>query len=411
MSSTEAIEKRRIKVRRGIYRRTNRDGGTVYEIVYRGSDGVQVSETVGPRLQDAEDRLAQAKADMSRGMRSTRTRRLTVADAAEVFMATGTGHLRPKTVSHYRASLDLHVLPAFGRRRLDSITPDDLAQWLQHAQTAAYASERGRSKPYRAATIRHVLTTLHRVYGHAIRRQGYCGMSPVSALERHERPRDEPKPQVILTPEEVSALLAAADRLDAVPGRYGARSAYGPVLAFLAGTGCRISEALGLTWADLDLTGERTARIAYQTNRAAERVPLKTTNSRRTVDLPGSLVTRLAALKLASRDSSPSAFVFASPTGRPLDDRNVATRGLAAACKAAGLPVVNPHALRHAHASALLTSGEDLPSVSRRLGHSSVAVTGQVYAHLIEDAARRDRRRERLDDLYGSQASTWCSSQ
>lgn len=402
MSAQDATDARRARVSRGIYRRTNPDGSTVYEILFRDSEGRKRRRTTGPKLKDAEVALAQVKADMSRGARIAAASDLTVAGAAAVFMANGTGHLRASTVTHYRQVLDVHVLPAFGRKRLQDVTPDDLARWLRSAATMEYAAAHGRGKPYRAATIRHALTTLHRVYGHAIRRQGYIGTSPVAALERHERPRDDPKPIVILTPEEVAHVLRAADDLDRVAGRYShGRTAYAPVLAFLTGTGCRISEALAVTWGSLDLTDERTVAITAQLDRQAQRVPLKTRNSRRTIDLPASLVARLAAVKLAAADTRPNAFVFVSPTGTPLNDRNVANRGLAAACKAAGLPVANPHALRHAHASALLAGGEDLAAVSRRLGHASVAITAETYSHLLEDAERRRQRRQRLDALYG----------
>lgn len=388
-SSGRVIPRRR--VRPGVYERRNPDGTTAYEIAYRDSDGRQRRETVGPRMKEAEARLAQVKADMSRGKRIAPRSDLTVAVAAEVWLDSAQ-HLRQTTRDHYRASLDVHVLPAFGRRRLDAVTPDDVARFIRKAMTQAYATERGRKKPYRAETIRHALRTLHRVYGHAQRRQGFAGTSPVAALERQERPRDEPKEMVILTPEQVAAVIACAGET------------YAPVIAFLAGTGCRIGEALGLTWADLDLRGERTARIAMQANRQGQRVPLKTTSSRRTIDLPASLVARLAALKLASDDTSPQGFVFASATGSALDGPNVAARGLRAACKAAGVPVVGPHALRHAHASALLADGWDLAAVSRRLGHSSVATTATFYAHLLEDEARRRERRERLDSIYGGPA-------
>ena len=137
-----------------------------------------------------------------------------------------------------------------------------------------------------------------------------------------------------------------------------------------------------------------------QGDREGRRVPLKTANGRRTLDLPGYVVTVLAAHKLAAEDTRPSALVFASTTGGPMNHRNVARRGLVAACKAAGVPVVSLHGLRHAHASALLADGWDLAAVSRRLGHGSVAITATTYAHPIEDEARRRERRDRLDALY-----------
>ena len=194
---------------------------------------------------------------------------------------------------------------------------------------------------------------------------------------------------VILTPEQTSAIVAASDPL------------YRPLLAFLVGTGCRIGEALGLTWADLSVP-ERTARIAMQVNRDGQRVSLKTDHSRRTLELHGPLVALLAEHKLASQDNRPGALVFASGSGTAFSDRNVARRGLQVACQRTAVPVISPHALRHAHASALLADGWDLAAVSRRLGHGSVAITASTYAHLIEDDARRQQRRASLDRLYGT---------
>ena len=130
---------------------------------------------------------------------------------------------------------------------------------------------------------------------------------------------------------------------------------YRAVIAFLAGTGCRIGEALGLTWGDVDFA-QATVRIAMQLDRKGRRAPLKTGNGRRTLDTPGSLVTILAAHSLATAGTSDSAYVFTSATGEPLAQHRV-TRRLAAACTLAGVPVVSPHALRHAHASALLADG------------------------------------------------------
>jgi len=67
------------------------------------------------------------------------------------------------------------------------------------------------------------------------------------------------------------------------------------------------------------------------------------------------------------------------------------------------VPVVSAHALRHAHASALLADGWDLAAVSRHLGHGSVAITASTYAHLLDDPERRQARYDSLDRLYGSE--------
>jgi integrase len=53
-----------------------------------------------------------------------------------------------------------------------------------------------------------------------------------------------------------------------------------------------------------------------------------------------------------------------------------------------GLPHVTLHTLRHTHASQLITSGMDILTVSRRLGHSSPTITLSVYGHLLSPEDR-----------------------
>lgn len=50
------------------------------------------------------------------------------------------------------------------------------------------------------------------------------------------------------------------------------------------------------------------------------------------------------------------------------------------------LPHFSPHSLRHTHTSLLIASGVNIPTVSRRLGHSSIATTTRVYVHAIQSA-------------------------
>ncbi len=57
----------------------------------------------------------------------------------------------------------------------------------------------------------------------------------------------------------------------------------------------------------------------------------------------------------------------------------------AKAVNGAGLPHVSFHSLRRLHATTGLRAGVDLLTMSKRLGHSSVSVTGNIYAHFIEE--------------------------
>jgi len=88
----------------------------------------------------------------------------------------------------------------------------------------------------------------------------------------------------------------------------------------------------------------------------------------------------LAALKAA-----PSELVFRSTTGTMLDPDNLATRVLAPACEAAGVPWAGFHTFRHTVASRLFAEGRNAVQVQRWLGHHSASFTLDTYVHLLDN--------------------------
>jgi integrase len=78
-------------------------------------------------------------------------------------------------------------------------------------------------------------------------------------------------------------------------------------------------------------------------------------------------------------------YVFTTETGEPCDPRN-ALRAFKVAAARAGLPDAGLHTLRHSAASVMLSHGVRLKVVSEILGHSSIAITGDVYGHVSRDA-------------------------
>ena len=74
--------------------------------------------------------------------------------------------------------------------------------------------------------------------------------------------------------------------------------------------------------------------------------------------------------------------VFATIDGEPMAPDNL-RRDWIRISRQKGLPKVSLHALRHSHASALIASGLDVLTVSRRLGHGSPVVTLNTYSHLF----------------------------
>lgn len=87
-----------------------------------------------------------------------------------------------------------------------------------------------------------------------------------------------------------------------------------------------------------------------------------------------------------------SGFVFASPVGTALEQRNV-TREFRALLVAAGLPAVRFHDLRHTAATLLLAQGVDPRTIMETLGHSQISLTMNTYSHVLpslqEEAAAK----------------------
>ena len=77
-----------------------------------------------------------------------------------------------------------------------------------------------------------------------------------------------------------------------------------------------------------------------------------------------------------------SGLVFTMADGRGMQPQYV-TRLFARACRDGGFPVIRLHDLRHTSASLGLAAGETLVEVSKRLGHSQLAITADTYTHVL----------------------------
>jgi integrase len=186
-----------------------------------------------------------------------------------------------------------------------------------------------------------------------------------------------------------------------------------PLFALMALTGLRRGEAIGLRWIDVDLE-EGTVRVEQQIVAVAgERHtgPPKSAHGRRTLALPASLTTALQKHRGRQQSAQDSAgtgwvntgLVFTTATGTALNPAYV-SRQFDRLVTASGPPRIRLHGLRHTSASLGLASGESLLEVSRRLGHSSITITADVYSDVTPATARASA--ERLDTLIAGGSST-----
>jgi integrase len=372
---------RRVWVKDGIYRRPGAPKGRNYEIGYTDSDGRRRWRMIAGGLRDAEAAREEVRTRMRRGERIAPTR-ATVAEYAQAWLATQ-GHLRPRTLEKYEGAMRVHILPAIGRVRLSDV----------HEEHVVFLIDRMRRQGYAPWTIRGVVTPLGRLLGHAARR-GVIASNPVLRLERGERPAPGRREQRVLAPDEIERLLASA------------HPRFRTLLATAAFTGARLGELLGLVWVNVDFEAGF-VRVRKQLDRTGNRVDPKTPQALRDVVLMPALARLLREHRLASPFSSDSDCVFASARGTPLYFRNVERRGLDAAAAAAGLndgdrPKLRLHDLRHTFASMLISSGADVVTVSRQLGHAAPDITLRVYAHLFDQARHAERTRGLLESEFGA---------
>jgi integrase len=180
-------------------------------------------------------------------------------------------------------------------------------------------------------------------------------------------------------------------------------------------TGMRMGEVCGLRWKDTDLTlGTATIRQTvyrlYGSKAKGEATRLlfgepKSAQSRRTVPLPPPIPDELRALRLAQDENRrligdrycDHDLVFAQADGKPLHPSDV-RKEFHRVVRAAGLPRIRFHDLRHGAVTLRLAQGDSLKIVQELLGHSSAAFTLQVYGHLLPGAQEASARKlaERL---------------
>jgi integrase len=318
------------------------------------------------------------------------------------------GGLSPAGVADLEWRITYHLLPFFADMRLDEIRVEDVDRFRlskvrerdeidkaiakgkplmeDYTDPRTGRTWRRRRTALGAVSINKLIGTLSAILEVAVEHE------LVTRNTAHGRRRRlasvTPTRTFLDQASQISALLDAAGQLD----ENGQRRA---LLATLTFAGLRISEALALRWADVDLH-RKTIRV-----RAS-----KTDAGVRTVNIVAVLQHELREYK-ARVIGEADALVFATATGGEHSASNVRSRVLAKAVVLANeqlakagselIPTsLTPHSLRRTFASILFAVGEPLPYAMSQLGHADTKMTLGVYARAM---SRRDGEAERLREL------------
>ncbi len=277
---------------------------------------------------------------------------------------------RQTTIERYEVLIRKHIAPVLGRIELSKLSPSDI-QALEAKLTAEGMAPKG---------VELVHTVISGAYKYALRMEA-AWRNPAKAVTPPKVTPKEVEPPEIARVKEILALAEEENH------------PLFPCLYLIVYTGLRRGEALGLRHQDLNLKGGVISIVQTVTRSLHLGViiqPTKTSYSRRNVDLDEGTVAVLRAHlgnQLLHRMELGGAYednglVFPDPLGNPLNPMAL-TRTYQSYAKKLGLGKGKLHDLRHFHASVMLQNGESLLLVGRRLGHASIATTGDVYGHLL----------------------------
>ncbi|MEO6822149.1 MAG: tyrosine-type recombinase/integrase, partial [Candidatus Nanopelagicales bacterium] len=301
----------------------------------------------------------------------------TLAEFADFWLSTRVW--RQNSRRHAETHLRAHILPAFGTRPLASIRPSEIEAFKARLV-------RGGLAPATVEGIcRHLAAILKAAQrDQVIARNPAEGISFVIRSDRRSTAADR---VAALTPAQLQALIAALPQ-------YLRAFAWTQALA-----GLRPGEAMGLTIDRVDLT---VATLTVDRQLAAPGgpdrfAPPKTPSSVRTLHLADDLVAVLAE-HLATYGTGPHGLIFRTRHDRPLRRSSMSDVWRAAATGLADTDLALPpaargwHSLRHTFASAHLEAGTPITTVSRMLGHKTIAETSAVYSHMLtgSDHTRRN---------------------
>lgn len=293
-------------------------------------------------------------------------------------------NLSPTTFTGYEYVIKTHIIPVIGSIQLKNLKPETLQKYYADKLQSGLS----------ATSVRHHHSLLHR----ALKQATQWNLLMRNPADSVSAPRCRKTDMHILSQSQIDSVLQAS-------------GANHPIFALALHSGMRRSELLALRWSDIDLT---MAEISV----CRSLIPLpggkhtyketKTAKGRRTVALSPNTCQVLrqhldAEMALCGRMGikfSNDRLVFCQYTGEPLKGNSVwkAWHTLVARL---GISGVRFHDCRHTMASAMLRAGVHPKIVQERLGHSSIAITLDIYSHVapgLQHAAAN-----KLDELFANQ--------
>ena len=311
--------------------------------------------------------------------------KITVAAHMERWLEHVRSQVSPKTFERYCGVVRGNILPALGAALLTKLQPAQISEMYAKALSGGRRDGKGGLSP---ASVLYMHRVLKQALAVAVREWRLLPWNPADSIKA---PKIKRKHMRALDTAETAALLEAAR-----PYRL-----FVPVMVAVT-CGLRRGEICALRWRNVGLSGAAQLAVTGSTEQTKAGTREKGTKSgrARTVALTALAVEELRRHKMRQAEEllrlgvrqSDDTYVVAQADGEPLKPNSL-THEFVRFIAGTALPKVRFHDLRHSHATHLLASGVHPKIAQERLGHATIAITLDLYSHVLpgmqEDAATR----------------------
>lgn len=356
----------KVKGHPGIYRR-----GSKYVFSIR-IDGKQKWESFDTLLQARTAKRAREAARDAGTLVALSNE--TVAEYADQWCTTYVGRtrrgFREATRAEYRRQIETYLLTFLPKsRKLRDVRPTEMREFVTWL-----CDEDKQGRRLSDGTVERIMAPVRAMFATAFEDEK-IGRDPTRGVRlpnREAAEAVEDDPRKAMTREELERFLEAVD----APWR--------PFFDLLAVTGVRISEAVGLQWGDVTVTGDPTIQVRRRIVKGHSGAP-KSVHSARTIPIPAGLALDLIDMRRQTEWPQDTDPVFPNTVGNPLNPSHVFGGVLKPTANEVGLGWIGFHTFRHTCASMLIADRRNVLQVSRWLGHHSPAFTLTQYGHLMDE--------------------------
>lgn len=300
--------------------------------------------------------------------------------------------LRPTTAVGYRSVIEMHIKPYLGDKQIRFIKTTDIQRFYQMLKTnGRKMPSKKHGKGLADSNVRGIHSLLHEIMDAAVRAR----LIPSNPCNGTAVPKCNYPPKRILTEDELNRFMEAIQK----------EPIWYDFFYTEITTGLRRGEICGLQWDDLNFeTGKLSVKRSIHAVRGKNINvgETKTEKGKRDILLPPSTLHLLKEKSL----NAVSPWIFPSIFDQRLPVApNSAYQKLKDILKAANLPDIRFHDLRHTFATHALVSGVDAKTLSGILGHTRASFTIDTYTHVTSDMHKKASEivGDFVSDLFGGE--------